>query len=552
MSTKLIDRTLSAYSYPLLIKNLLRNPVRQFSDQAIVYGDFKRQTYRDLGERVGRLAGGLAGLGVKPGDTVAVMDWDSHRYLECFFAVPMLGAVLHTVNVRLSPEQILYTINHAEDDVILVNTEFLPILEAIRDRIEPVKKLVLLDDTGQTPATALDIAAEYETLLASGDPDHRFPDFSEDTRATTFYTTGTTGLPKGVYFSHRQLVLHTFGVMSALAGTGQGSFNRDDVYLPITPMFHVHAWGVPYVATALGVKQVYPGRYVPEQLLRLIEREKVTFSHCVPTILQMLLADPKSRQTDLSRWKVIIGGAALPRALAQQARERGVDIFTGYGMSETCPILTLAQLKPHMRDWDEERQLDIRCKTGLPVPMVELRVVDEEMNDLPHDGKTVGEVVVRAPWLTQGYLKDPQNSEALWRGGYLHTGDIGAIDAEGYLKISDRLKDVIKTGGEWISSLDLEDLILKHPAVAETAVVGLPDPKWGERPLVLVVPKRDRVGQVDETAIRDWLKDFADQGIISKWGIPDRVLIVEAIPRTSVGKLNKKAIREQYGPSLPG
>lgn len=552
MSTKLIDRTLSAYSYPLLIKNLLRNPVRQFSDQAIVYGDFKRQTYRDLGERVGRLAGGLAGLGVKPGDTVAVMDWDSHRYLECFFAVPMLGAVLHTVNVRLSPEQILYTINHAEDDVILVNTEFLPILEAIRDRIEPVKKLVLLDDTGQTPATALDIAAEYETLLASGDPDHRFPDFSEDTRATTFYTTGTTGLPKGVYFSHRQLVLHTFGVMSALAGTGQGSFNRDDVYLPITPMFHVHAWGVPYVATALGVKQVYPGRYVPEQLLRLIEREKVTFSHCVPTILQMLLADPKSRQTDLSRWKVIIGGAALPRALAQQARERGVDIFTGYGMSETCPILTLAQLKPHMRDWDEERQLEIRCKTGLPVPMVELRVVDEEMNDLPHDGKTVGEVVVRAPWLTQGYLKDPQNSEALWRGGYLHTGDIGAIDAEGYLKISDRLKDVIKTGGEWISSLDLEDLILKHPAVAETAVVGLPDPKWGERPLVLVVPKRDRVGQVDETAIRDWLKDFADQGVISKWGIPDRVLIVEAIPRTSVGKLNKKAIREQYGPSLPG
>lgn len=552
MSTKLIDRTLSAYSYPLLIKNLLRNPVRQFSDQAIVYGDFKRQTYRDLGERVGRLAGGLAGLGVKPGDTVAVMDWDSHRYLECFFAVPMLGAVLHTVNVRLSPEQILYTINHAEDDVILVNTEFLPILEAIRDRIEPVKKLVLLDDTGQTPATALDIAAEYETLLASGDPDHRFPDFSEDTRATTFYTTGTTGLPKGVYFSHRQLVLHTFGVMSALAGTGQGSFNRDDVYLPITPMFHVHAWGVPYVATALGVKQVYPGRYVPEQLLRLIEREKVTFSHCVPTILQMLLADPKSRQTDLSRWKVIIGGAALPRALAQQARERGVDIFTGYGMSETCPILTLAQLKPHMRDWDEERQLEIRCKTGLPVPMVELRVVDEEMNDLPHDGKTVGEVVVRAPWLTQGYLKDPQNSEALWRGGYLHTGDIGAIDAEGYLKISDRLKDVIKTGGEWISSLDLEDLILKHPAVAETAVVGLPDPKWGERPLVLVVPNRDRVGQVDETAIRDWLKDFADQGVISKWGIPDRVLIVEAIPRTSVGKLNKKAIREQYGPSLPG
>ncbi|MDG4583414.1 MAG: fatty acid--CoA ligase, partial [Candidatus Competibacter sp.] len=503
MSEKSIERTPSAHYNPLLIKNLLGNPIRQFPTREIVYGDCTRQTYRDLGERIGRLASGLAGLGVKRGDTVAVMDWDSHRYLECFFAVPMMGAVLHTVNIRLSPEQILHTINHAEDDVILVNTEFLPILEAIRDRIEPVKKLVLLNDSGQTPATTLDIGAEYETLLASGDPGHKFPDFSEDARATTFYTTGTTGLPKGVYFSHRQLVLHTLGALSAVTGTGQGRFNRDDVYMPITPMFHVHAWGVPYVATLLGVKQVYPGRYAPEQLLTLIQRENVTFSHCVPTILQMLLASPKVEETDLSRWKVIIGGAALPRTLAKQARDRGVDIFAGYGMSETCPLLTLAHLKPHMLDWDEERQLDIRCKTGLPLPLVELRIVDEDMNDLPHDGKTAGEVVARSPWLTQGYLKDPQSSEQLWRGGYLHTGDIGAIDEEGYLKITDRLKDVIKTGGEWISSLELEDLILKHPAVAEAAVIGVPDPTWGERPLALVVPRPAR--QVDETAIRDWL-----------------------------------------------
>ena len=552
MSEQLIERTPSAYYNPLLIKSLLDNPIRQFPEQEIVYGDFKRQTYRDLGERVSRLASGLAGLGVRRGDTVAVMDWDSHRYLECFFAVPMMGAVLHTVNIRLSPEQILYTINHAEDDVILVNTEFLPVLEAIRDRIEPVKKLVLLNDTGQTPATTLDIGAEYETLLASGDPDYKFPDFSEDARATTFYTTGTTGLPKGVYFSHRQLVLHTFGTLAALTGTGQGRFNRDDVYMPITPMFHVHAWGIPYVATLLGVKQIYPGRYVPEQLLSLIQRENVTFSHCVPTILQMLLANPKVEEIDLSRWKVIIGGAALPQAMAKQARDRGVDIFTAYGMSETCPLLTLAHLKPHMLDWDEERQLEIRCKTGLPLPLVELRVVDEDMNDLPHDGTTSGEVVVRSPWLTQGYLKDPQTSEQLWRGGYLHTGDIGTIDQEGYLKITDRLKDVIKTGGEWISSLELEDLILKHPAVAETAVVGIPDPKWGERPLALVVPKPDRAGQVDEATIRDWLRDFADKGIISKWGIPDRVLLVDSIPKTSVGKLDKKEMRQQYAQAIQG
>ena len=547
MPEQLIDRTPSAHYHSLLIKNLLDNPVRQFPDQAIVYGDFKRQTYRETRERIGRLASGLAGLGVKRGDTVAVMDWDSHRYLECFFAVPMMGAVLHTINVRLSPEQILYTINHAEDDVILVNTEFLPILETIRDRIEPVKKLVLLDDAGQPPATRLDISTEYEDLLAAGDPDYKFPEFSEETRATTFYT---TGLPKGVYFSHRQLVMHTLAIGTALAGPGQGRFNRDDVYLPITPMFHVHAWGMPYVATMLGVKQVYPGRYAPEHLLRLIQRENATFSHCVPTILQMLLSSPQVEKTDLSRWKVIIGGAALPKVLAKQARDRGVDIFAAYGMSETCPILVFAQLKPHMLDWDEERQLEIRCKTGLPIPMVDLRIVDEEMNDLPQDGVTQGEVVVRAPWLTQGYLKDPRASEALWRGGYLHTGDIGVIDSEGYLKITDRLKDVIKTGGEWISSLELEDLILKHPAVIEAAVLGIPDPKWGERPLALVVAKPEQT--VDEATIRAWLQDFADKGIISKWGIPDRVLFVDGIPKTSVGKLNKKAMREQYSELIQG
>lgn len=546
MPDTLIDRTPAAYESPLLIKHLLRQPIRHFANQEIVYSDYKRQTYRDLGERVGRLASGLAKLGVKPGDTVAVMDWDSHRYLECFFAVPMLGAVLHTVNIRLSPEQILYTINHAEDDVILVNAEFLPILERIHDRIEPVKKLVLLNDAEQPPTTALDIADEYEALLAASDPDYAFPDFSEHTRATTFYTTGTTGLPKGVYFSHRQLVLHTLGVLSALARTGQGSFRSDDVYLPITPMFHVHAWGVPYVATVLGVKQVYPGRYVPERLLALIARERVTFSHCVPAILQMLLTDPSVDQVDLSRWKVIIGGAALPRVLAKQARHRGIDIFAGYGLSETCPILTLAHLKPHMLDWDEERQLDIRCKTGLPVSWVELRVVDEAMNDLPHDGKSPGEVVVRAPWLTQGYLKDPESSEQLWRGGYLHTGDIGVIDEEGYLKITDRLKDAIKTGGEWLSSLALEDVILQHPAIAEAAVIGVPDPRWGERPLALVVPKRDQLESFEETLLRSWLKGRVDEGSLAKWAIPDRVLVVDSLPKTSVGKLDKKAMRAQY------
>jgi fatty-acyl-CoA synthase len=544
MSENTIIRTPSAHAFPLLIKYLLGNALIQAPQQEIVYCDYKRLTYKDMRDRVGRLATGLTNLGVKPGATVAVMDWDSHRYLECFFAVPMLGAVLHTVNVRLSPEQILYTINHAEDDVILVNSEFLPILESIRERIETVKKFVLLNDAGTTPATTLEIAAEYEALLEASSPDYAFPDFSEDTRATTFYTTGTTGLPKGVYFSHRQLVLHTFAARAAILGTGQGHINRDDVYMPITPMFHVHAWGIPYVATTLGMKQVYPGRYLPDTLLGLIQREGVTFSHCVPTILQMLLVSPKVKETDLSRWKVIIGGSAMPQALAKQALELGADVFGGYGMSETCPLLSLAQLKPPMREWSMEQQLEVRCKAGLPMPLVELRIVDAEMNDLPHDGVSQGEVVARAPWLTQGYLKDPKNSEALWQGGYLHTGDIGTIDPEGYLKITDRIKDVIKTGGEWISSLDLEDLILTHPGVAEAAVIGVPDAKWGERPMALVVQKPGQT--VDVGSLRALLMGYADKGIISKYGVPEQILFVETIAKTSVGKLNKKELRTQY------
>jgi len=381
--------------------------------------------------------------------------------------------------------------------------------------------------------------------LAAGDPDYGFPDFSEDTRATTFYTTGTTGLPKGVYFSHRQLVLHTWAARAVLGGTGQGRFNRDDVYMPITPMFHVHAWGIPYVATTLGVKQVYPGRYLPDHLLALIQREGVTFSHCVPTLLQMLLTSPKSRETDLSHWKAMIGGSALPQALAKQALDLGIDVFGAYGMSETCPLLTVAHLKAPMLAWDSGRQLPVRCKAGLPISMVELRNVDADMNDVPHDGVTQGEVVVRAPWLTQGYLKNPQSAEVLWQGGYLHTGDIGTIDLEGYLKITDRVKDVIKTGGEWISSLDLEDLIRQHPGVAEVAVIGIPDTKWGERPLALVITQPDQ--PVDEASIRTMLLDYANQGVISKWGVPERIVFVESIPKTSVGKLNKKELRERYG-----
>ncbi|MCK5914732.1 MAG: AMP-binding protein, partial [Deltaproteobacteria bacterium] len=376
----------------------------------------------------------------------------------CFYAIPMLGAVLHTVNIRLSPEQILYTIDHAEDDYILINEEFLPLLGQIKGRIDTVKDYILLQDGQQQPETSVTFAGEYEALLAEQDYHFDFADFDESTRATTFYTTGTTGMPKGVYFSHRQLVLHTLAGMAALGTVvNQGRFHQQDIYMPITPMFHVHAWGVPYIATSLGLKQVYPGKYTPDMLLKLIDKEKVTFSHCVPTILHLLMSHPLFKKTDLSNWKVIIGGAALPKAMCREAMQSGIDIFGGYGMSETCPLLTLASVTED--DLSDEEELDIRCKTGRPIPLVELRIVDEQMEDVPADGESVGEIVVRAPWLTQGYLKDQRNSETLWRGGYLHTGDVANINKNNYVKITDRIKDVIKIGGEWVSSLEVEDLL---------------------------------------------------------------------------------------------
>ena len=549
MSASLIERTPSAYDYPLLIKHLLHTPLATAPEQEFVYRDIIRYTYRTLRQRIGRLASGLVGLGVRPGDTVAVMDWDSHRYLECYFAIPMMGAVLQTVNIRLSPEQILYTLNHAGADVILCHTDFLPILDTIKDRLETVKIFVVLSDGGsnaERSPSSLAFAAEYEDLLARGMEAFDFPDFDENTRATTFYTTATTGDPKGVYFSHRQIVLHTLAVLGTLASpSAHQRLHYGDVYMPITPMFHVHAWGVPYVTTAMGLKQVYPGRYLPDMLLSLIKQEKVTFSHCVPTILHMLLASPAAKDVDLSGWKVVIGGSALPKGLAKLAMEKGIDVFGGYGLSETCPILTLAQLKPGMTDLDTDTEIEYRTKAGLPIQLVDLRIVDEQMHDVPHDGKSSGEVVVRAPWLTQGYLNDPVNSEELWRGGYLHTKDIGTIDPEGYLLVTDRIKDVIKSGGEWISSLVIEDIISRHPGVSEVAVIARPDERWGERPLALIVLREESVGVVTEEHIQLHVKDWADRGAISKWAVPD-VQFVENLEKTSVGKLDKKVMRQKH------
>lgn len=543
MNTRLITPTESAYQYPLLIKRLFMSAARFEPNNYIHYRDERKFSYPEFRQRVYRLANLLTDLGVKPGDTVAVLDWDSHRYLECFFAIPMIGAVMHTVNIRMSPDQILYTMNHAEDDVVLVHEDFLGLLESLQQQLETVKQYVVMSDN-DAPSTFLPVAGEYEQLLNGSAQEYDFPDFDENTMATLFYTTGTTGNPKGVFFSHRQLVLHTQALLQT-TGCFEGLplLNSGSVYMPVTPMFHVHAWGFPYAATVLGVSQVYPGRYEPNRLVSLLKNHKVTFSHCVPTILQMLLTTEDASTDVFQGWKVIIGGSALPKGLAAQAESLGIELYSAYGMSETCPLLTITHLNRRMRQGDSDSQMSWRLKTGIPVPMVDLKIIDMEGRSLPEDGESQGEIVVRTPWLTQAYLHEDEKSEELWADGWLHTGDIGCLHPGGFLEIKDRLKDVIKTGGEWISSLELESLISSHPDVNMVAVVGVPCDRWGERPMALVVTPNSSLTIED---ISNHLKPFVESGRINKWAIPASIKFVSDIPRTSVGKLDKKRIRFEH------
>jgi fatty-acyl-CoA synthase len=535
------------YAFPLLIKQLLVTPIAQRSRKEIVYRDSIRFGYPKLVERIARLGSALSRLGIGPGSTVAVLDWDSHRYLECYFAIPMLGATLMKANIRLSPEQVAYTVDHSEAETVLLNVDFLPLIQQIRQLLPQVKRFICLSDDDVVPEE-LEWSGEYEALLSAGDAAHEFPDFDENTRATLYYTTGTTGAPKGVCFSHRQLVLHCLTVLATVSQAAEnGRFSRNDVYMPLTPMFHAHAWGYPYIATMCGWKQVYPGRYEPSMLVNLVTGEGVTYSHCVPTVLNMVLSAPEAKDADFGGWKVLIGGSALSRALCETALAHNIDIYSGYGMSESCPLLTLAQIKTDsVEDLPdrEAREIDIRLTAGMPILLAQVRVVDADMKSVPVDGSSVGEVVVRAPYLTQGYLKSPEASAKLWEGGWMHTGDIAQYDSDGYLHLVDRQKDVIKSGGEWISSIALENLISQHPAVREVAVIGVVDAKWGERPLALVVCReKDGLGAED---LRKHLRAQAEAGAISPYAVPERYLFIDEIAKTSVGKYDKKRLRELY------
>ena len=525
-----------AHRYPLHIGQLFRTAMDARSGDTILGSDGHHRSYPEFGRRVHRLAHVLTELGVEAGDVVAVMDWDSHRYLECYFAVPMMGAVLQMVNVRLSPDQIAYTLESTGVRVVLFHADFAPLVAQLAARLPQLQRFVLLHD-GQSAESPVPVAGEYETLLAAAPEAFAFADVAEEAMATTFHTTGTTGLPKAVAFSHRQLVLHTLGIGTTLGSqpVGQG-MRRGDVYMPITPMFHVHAWGIPLLVTMLGLKQVYPGRYEPARLLALRRQEGVTFSHCVPTILQMLL-DAWGPDDPVTPWTIVIGGSALTRALHRAAGDRGITAVTGYGMSETAPVLSIA----HSLEPPGDSRDAALCSAGHAIPLVQLRLVDEAMRDLPADGATQGELVARAPWLTAGYTNDANAAERLWQGGWLHTQDVATVANDGRVVIRDRLKDVIKSGGEWVSSAEMEDLAMRDSRLAAVAFVAMPDPRWGEVPVALVVPKPGQSPTLGD--LRTHLQQFVDAGAISKYALPARMHVMPELPKTSVGKPDKKAMR---------
>jgi fatty-acyl-CoA synthase len=541
----------TAYDAPLLIHKLLSQTLYRQSPNEIVYGS-TRETWQELNDRAMRLAFWLKSSGIGRGSKVAVVDYDTSDYLEAYYGVPAVGAVLHTVNIRLPPEQIAETMAHAEDKVILVRDEFAPMCAKLSPHLKSLEKIVVLSDSGTIPGSASSGSLLYGDILKDSER-YEPEDFDENTPATLFYTSGTTGRPKGVSFTHRQLVLHTLSTVTALSSSASPvKLGATDTILPLVPMFHVHGWGFPYAAGLLGLKYVLVGKYDPGKILEKLSAEKATFSHMVPTVLTLVLNHPsvENHREALANWKVIIGGAALPTELARKAMRFGIRVMAGYGLSETAPILTLAVPAESEYNLPPSEMLEKSLlKTGLPAPLVDIRVVDKDMKDVPRDGRTIGEIVVRAPWTTREYYKDAALTEELWAGGWLHTRDLATIDRKGYLKIADRAKDAVKSGGEWISTIELEDILIRHLAVLEAAVIGAKHEEWGERPVAIVTKKPGTT--LTEPELKDHMMLFVEEGRIAKYWVPDAFIILsEPLPKTSTGKIDKKPLREKYSSML--
>jgi fatty-acyl-CoA synthase len=522
--------------FPLTLPALLRRAEAYFPDKQIVTRlpdkSFRRYTYADFGRRSRQLAVALQELGLERGDRVATLCWNHHQHLEAYFGIPCGGFVLHTLNLRLHPNDLAFIADHAGDRAVIVDAAVVPLLELFKDRTK-IEHVFVVEDS-------------YEELLGGADPDAwRDPELDEKEAAAMCYTSGTTGLPKGVLYSHRSTVLHTLGV-AAGNPLGRG-ISEQDVVLPVVPMFHANAWGYPYLATMLGAGQVYPGPHLdPESLLDDFVQEGVTWTAGVPTIwLGILhLLDENPGRWDLSRLKgMLVGGSAAPRSMIAGFKQRhGLDVCHGWGMTETSPVASVAALPGDLAEADEEMQFDYLAKQGLPLPFVELRVRDELENELPWDGSSMGELEVRGPWVAAAYHETPDAADRWTGDGWFRTGDIVTIDPRGFVQIQDRTKDVIKSGGEWISSVALENQLIAHPALAEAAVIAVPDEKWQERPLAVVVVRPG------ETATPEELREFLAPHF-AKWWLPERFEFVAELPKTGVGKIRKTALREQFAKS---
>jgi len=525
--------------HPLMISSIIEFAERWHPDVEIVSrtteGPIHRYTYKDLGKRARKLATGLAQIGVAEGDRVGTLAWNGYRHMELYYGVSGSGAVLHTVNPRLFAEQMAYVINHAGDKVIFTDLSFVPLLEKLQDKLTNIEHFVIMTDSAHMPDTSLKNVSCYEDILDAGTDDYQWPTFDENAASSMCYTSGTTGNPKGVVYSHRSTLIHA---MASSVPNGLGLSGNDTILL-VVPQFHVNGWGVSYAAPMNGCKLVLPGPAMDgESIHQLLDQEKCTLSLAVPTIWMMLTGYLKESGKSLPYMqRVVIGGSAVPEAMIRSFEtEYDVAVIHAWGMTETSPLGTLNFLMPHLQELDYEEQMSTKLKQGKAVYGIDIRIVDDENKVLPHDGEAFGKLQARGPWVTLGYYGE---EPAIDSDGWFDTGDVATIDKDGYMMITDRTKDVIKSGGEWISSIELENIAVGHPGIAEAAVIAMPHPKWDERPLLIAVAQADAAE--DKESVLKYIEER-----VAKWQIPDDVLFVAELPHGATGKLNKLKLREDF------